>query len=198
MTAQIPDLFLYKGVGYSLSGISEGALFEPSMFGLEPVASCSACWRGYQAVFALVDSRLVLGTLHVTLCESEGHYVRKEGPPINGMLPTGPTERRDLFNNHYVDVNYPLDYTGGLLLARGFLDELYVHMGFHPAWKYEEVVELVFEKGALQDEYNRSQRVALLRERILRAAKRGESEDRRTIEEIWDFVERSFDRKYRW
>jgi hypothetical protein len=198
MTAQIPDLFLQNGVEYSLAGISEGALFEPSMFGLEPVANCSACWRGYQAVFALVDSNLVLGTLHVVLCEPEGRFIRKEGPRIHGVLPTGPTEERDLFNNHYVDLNYPLDYTGGLLLARGFLRELYVHMGFHPAWKYEEVVELIFDKGVLQDEYNRSQRIARIRERILKAAKRGDGEDRRTLEEIWDFVDRSFDRRYQW
>jgi len=198
MTAQIPDLFLCKGFEYSLAGISEGALFGPSMFGLEPVANCSACWRGYQAVFALVGSQLVLGTFHVTLCEPEGHFVRQEGPPINGMLPTGPTEARDLFNNHYVDLNYSLDYTGGLLLARGFLRELYVHMGFHPAWKYEQAVELIFDKGVLEDVYNRSKRIARIRERILKAAERGDGKDRRTLEEIWDFVERSFDRKYRW
>lgn len=46
MTAQIPDLFLHNGVEYSLAGISEGALFEPSLFGLEPVANCTVCWRG--------------------------------------------------------------------------------------------------------------------------------------------------------
>jgi hypothetical protein len=197
MTAQIPDLFLCKGFEYSLAGISEGALFGPSMFGLEPVANCSACWRGYQAVFALADSCLVLATQHVELCEKEGHFVRKEGPPINRVLPIGPMQARDLFNNHYVGINHPLDYTGGLLLARGFFRELYVHMGFHPAWKYDEVVELIFGKGMLQDEYDRSKRIARIRERILKAAERGDGKDRRTIEEIWDFVESSFDRKYR-
>ena len=136
MTAQIPDLFLYNEVEYNLAGISEGTLFEPSLLGLEPVANCTACWRGYRAVFSLVDAHLVLGSLDVTLCEPEGHFVRKEGPTIHGVPPTGPVEQRDLFNNHYVDLDYPLDYTGGLLLARGFLHELYVHMGFHPAWKY--------------------------------------------------------------
>ena len=47
-----------------------------------------------------------------------------------------------MFNNQYADVNYPIAYTGGLLLARGFIQKLYEHMGFHPAWKYEQVIEL--------------------------------------------------------
>lgn len=71
-------------------------------------------------------------------------------------------------------------------------------MGFHPAWKCEEVVELIFDKGMLQDEYDRPKRIARIRERILKVAKRGDGKDRRTIKEIWDFVESSFDRKYRW
>lgn len=39
--------------------------------------------------------------------------------------------------------------SGGLLLGEGFIQELYVHMGFHPAWKYLHVIELIFEGGQL-------------------------------------------------
>ena len=197
MTAQIPDLCLYDDVEYSLAGISDGTLFDPSLLGLEPVSNCTACWRGYQAVFSLVDAQLVLGSLHVTLCEPEGHFVRKEGPTIHGVLPTGPTEPHDLFNNHYVDLNYPLDYTGGLLLARGFLRELYVHMGFHPAWKYTEVVELIFENGVLLQRFDRSERMAEIRQRILESAKAGKRAGPRTLLGVRKFIKRSFDRTYR-
>lgn len=37
------------------------------------------------------------------------------------------------------------------LIARGFIQALYRHMGFHPAWKFEESWELIFDKEALSD-----------------------------------------------
>lgn len=43
------------------------------------------------------------------------------------------------------------------MLGRDFIKELYVHMGFHPAWKYREVHELVFEDGVLQSHKDCSQ-----------------------------------------
>src|SRR6478672_2117870 len=67
VTAQINDTFRFRGHEYAVAGISEGELFDPSVLDLKPTGTCTACWRGYQAVFALLDSRLVLDTLHVTL-----------------------------------------------------------------------------------------------------------------------------------
>ncbi|WP_298865966.1 hypothetical protein [uncultured Gimesia sp.] len=81
MTAQIDDLFRHNGINFSLSGISEGKLFEPSLFGLNPKGTCSACWRGYQAIFAVSDSRLVMDTLHVSLFTEEEGYKKQVGPP---------------------------------------------------------------------------------------------------------------------
>ena len=147
MTAQIDDIFRHSGVDFSVSGISEGELFEPSLLDLNPADTCTACWRGYQAVFAMLESRLVPDTLHVNLLTEGEGYKCQEGPPINGVTPTGPLEEYDWFNNHYVCLEYHLEYTGGLLLADGFIDDLYVHMGFHPAWKYTNVIELIFENG---------------------------------------------------
>jgi hypothetical protein len=57
MTAQMPDLFRFQGEDYDLAGISAGGLFSPSQFGLEPKGTCTACWRGSQAVFALAGTR---------------------------------------------------------------------------------------------------------------------------------------------
>ncbi len=129
------------------------------------------------------------------LKEGEG-YERQEGPIINGIRPTGPSEKFDWFNNHYSGLNYHLEYDGGLLLADGFIDDLYVHMGFHPAWKYETVIELIFANGVLQHEFDRSKRMAEVRQKILDS--RGENTASRmpTDEEIHDFVERSFHRTY--
>ena len=45
-------------------------------------------------------------------------------------------------------------------LADGFIQNLYVHMGFHPAWKYREVHELLFEDGRLLHAQDRSAAMA--------------------------------------
>ena len=50
------------------------------------------------------------------LVAGEG-YSRQEGPSINAVSPTGPSGENDWFNNHYVGIDEPLEYSGGLLLA---------------------------------------------------------------------------------
>lgn len=195
MTAQINDLFRYRGREYAVAGISEGELFDPSLLSLQPVGTCSACWRGYQAVFGLSDSRLVLDTLHISLCRGTS-YLREEGPTINGVNPTGPRPKLDWFNNHYEGLDYHLEYTGGLLLAGGFIQKLYVHMGFHPAWKYKRVVELIFGGGRLTGEFDRSESMAEIRDRIRESRGEGEGGQMHSPEEIIRFVERAFDRSY--
>ncbi len=197
MTAQINDTFRYRQREYSVAGISEGELFDPSLLDLKPAGTCSACWRGYQAVFALFDARLVLDALHVNLLKSGEGYEREEGPPINGVKPGEPRGEYDLFNNHYEGLQYHLEYTGGLLLADGFIKELYVHMGFHPAWKYEKVVELIFDAGILKQEFERSEQMAEIRQRFLGSRAENDSDGMPTEYKIAMFVERAFDRSYR-
>lgn len=196
MTAQIDDKFHLDGVDYSLAGISEGELFDPSLLGIRPVGTCTACWRGYQAIFGILEGRLVLKTLHAELILETEPYSAIVGPPINGVAPTGPEREHDWFNNHYTDINYHLEYTGGLLLADGFIRELYVHMGFHPAWKYKTVRELVFDNGRLTANGDRSERVAELRRSILASRDAGDSRETPSREDIARFVEAAFDRSY--
>jgi len=194
MTAQIEDLFRYQGIKYSVAGTSEGELdelFDPSLLALTPVGVWSDCWRGFQAVFAIVDSQLVLDTLHMNLLAGDEDYGPQKGLPINGVSPTGSRGKYDFFNNHYVGIGYHLEYTGGLLLADGFIQDLYVHMDFHPAWKHTNVVELVFETGVLQNEFDRSERMAEIRQLLLDSGRSP------TDTEMLEFVKRSFDRTYR-
>ncbi len=166
------------------------------MFELEPLSVFSACWRGYFASFALIDNRLVLDALDVSLLKrTQGKgkppsYLQLLGPTINGVAPEGPPEGDKVraFNNHYRGLAYHLDYSGGLLLAEGFIRQLYVHMGFHPAWKYENVIELVFQNGRLVSESDKSSEIANVRARA--AAGPGDRGD------IAAWVERCFDRNY--
>ena len=200
MTAQIDDSFRYRKSEYAVAGISEGDLFDPSLLDLKPVGTCSACWRGYRAVFAVLKSRLVLDTLHVNLIrriDGKPGYERVEGPVINGIVPAPPKKGLDLFNNHYVGLKYHLEYSGGLLLADGFIESLYVHMGFHPAWKYKTVIELVFDAGVLKQEFDRSEQMAEIREMVGKFRRKESSTGMPSEEEIKQFVERAFDRSYR-
>ncbi len=73
------------------------------------------------------------------------------GPDINGREPALPVDQQPLFNNVYDNLNLPLPFSGGFLIARDFIRELYVHMGFHPAWKFREVWELLFDNGILKE-----------------------------------------------
>ncbi len=164
MTAQIHDEFRYQGTAYSVVEVRDEALFSPAAFGLYPAGASTACWRGYQAVFAIADSQLVVATLHVNLLTFKGGLQRREGPVVHGIEPSGPArDHHDMFNNHYEGLDYPLAYTGSLLIADGFIQDLYVHMGFQPAWKFETVLELVFDAGRFVEAIDRSERMAELR-----------------------------------
>ncbi|WP_254509462.1 hypothetical protein [Anatilimnocola floriformis] len=196
MTAQINDAFHLDSVDYSLAGISEGDLFDPTLLGIEPVGTCTACYRGYQAVFGIADERLVLKTLHANLMRDTKSYLRIAGPPINGVTPTGEKGEHDWFNNHYENINYYLEYSGGILVADEFIRDLYVHMGFHPAWKYKRVRELIFESGRLLSNKDRSKQMAELRQSFLASRDMSDSSHMPSRKEIERFVEQAFDRTY--
>jgi hypothetical protein len=51
-------------------------------------------------------------------------------------------------------------FSGGLLLGQGFIRTTYVHMGFHPAWKFEKVAELLLEHGGVTSTLDRSAELA--------------------------------------
>ena len=196
MTAQIDDIFNYEGATYSVAGISNRGLFTPEIFDLTPTSRSSSCWRGYQVTYAIVDNHLVVASLYINLIEAGStEFKRQEGPIINNISPIGPNSRYDFFNNYYEGLNHQLAYSGGLLLGGDFLREFYVHMGFHPAWKYRQVIELVFDKGILVRQFNRSEKMADIREK-LSSGKDENYAGMPSSEEIREFVERAFDRSY--
>lgn len=203
MTAQIEDKFIYHDKEYKLVGISGGKLFEPSEFDIEPEGVSTDCYRGYLAYFAVSEGRLTLDNLHVNLFKgdkedgafSRNEYVDKEGPEINGVKPLEQSEDKSYrFNNIYQDLNYQIDYSGGLLIADKFIQDLYVHMGFQPAWKYEKVIELTFENGILQEEVDQSEKMAKAREKQLEAERR--DDQLAGHDGSVDFINDSFDRSY--
>lgn len=148
MTAQVNDTFHYMGKDYTLAEIHGSRLFHPADVGLEPQGACTACWRGYTASFAVVDSHLVLDRLWVSINRDGSNGT---GPAIDGVNPTNMDGELSFlgFNNCYEGLNRRLRYTGWLLITDGFISDLYSHMGFHPAWKYERGYNLTFKDGRL-------------------------------------------------
>jgi hypothetical protein len=154
MTAQFHDLFRHQNQEFSV--VSAGELFAPASFGLFPIPASTACWRGNLALYTIRDAQLVLDRLYVNLRELQG-------PMINGVTPQPPADRYGMFNNTYGNLNLPIPYSGSMLIGSGFIRELYEHMGFHPAWKYGVVIELMFENGKWKGETDRSESMAELR-----------------------------------
>lgn len=191
MTAQIPDTFLLDDSVFSLVGINGNGLFDPERFGILPIGTCSACWRGHTCSYSLRNDALLLDQLCLTLGHFDGaDFVAEVGPVINGVEASRSTHAQSIFNNMYNNLNLSIDFTGGLLVGREFIEELYVHMGFHPAWKYREVFELLFEKGNLKEKRNVSKAMQELREKMVNYPM--EPEYKASEEEVKSWIESTF------
>lgn len=184
MTAQISDLVLHADSEWCLAGVNGEGLFDPHPLGLRVRPASTACWRGYVCTYVIRDDALLLDALDVAL---EG-----EPPLLFGRVHPAPQDSWG-FTACYKAVLEPIPFTGGLLLARGFLRELYVHMGFHPAWKYEHVLEIDFDGGQVTQVSDCSEAMAQVRARLAGTDQptTGASKD-----EIADWIERAFSRKY--
>ena len=158
MTAQIPDSFLLQDQKCSIVGINGTGLFDPLDHNLHPLPRITSCWRGYVCTYKTIQDKLLLDSVQVNLDQ--------EGPVIHEVRPH--FDRKGIFDNIYKDLNLPVDFTGGLLAANGFIQPLYVHMGFHPAWKYETVFELIFSQGHVLDTRDVSEQMAKLRDTMMR------------------------------
>jgi hypothetical protein len=153
MTAQIHDSFLLDDQQFSMVEFASEGLFHPAAYGMQPLPRITSCWRGFVCTYKTVYNKLLLDTLQVNLSQA--------GPAIQNIRPEFPA--RGTFDNVYHELELHMDYSGGMLVADGFIRELYVHMGFHPAWKYETVFELVFSQGTLLEKKDVSQQMAELR-----------------------------------
>ena len=158
MTAQVPDLVLLGDTAYCLSGVCGDGLFDPEEHGLAPAPTCSACWRGYQCCYALRDGRFVLDALY--LCTAADGTE----PPVLFGVAASPGD--GFFTWKFDGLDHDVKFSGGLLLGDDFVDELYVHMGFHPAWKYRAVHECLIKHGAVLSTWDKSAEMAELRERL--------------------------------
>jgi hypothetical protein len=199
MTAQIPDTILYSTPPnyrddptpqeWAIVGAAGKALFDPAAHRLEVVPMHTGCYRGYHCGYRVRDAQLQLARV---TCGLRGKDVVRiglgAGPRLYGATFRARLHRTQAFDpktgrlgpeeltpagDYLVEgLSAPVDFTGGLLLARDFIQELYVHMGFQPAYRYNTVVELTFEHGRLQVAVDHSDAIARYRERLREFAER--------------------------
>jgi hypothetical protein len=193
MTAQVSDAIAYRGKDYEIAGINGKGLFDPTEHGMKPYGKASICWRGFLCAYKVGNDALWLDKLKVNL--------KNPAPVLFGVVPK-PFEidigvrKIRWFDAVYEHLNYKVPYNGGLLLARDFIKELYVHMGFHPAWKYREVHELIFKDGQLVEERDCSQEIARLRQEMVGRPMKPDSGASRSERHRW--IEQCFSQEYRW
>lgn len=157
MTAQVSDHFQYQDDDYLVITSCPRQLFSPTVFGLEPVSLHTACHRGSVVYYTLKDQQLLVEKFTVGLADMDNPATLT----INGVSPT--TEPGKPSQYWYTNFNYLLEHTGGLLIGNHFIQDLYVHGGRPPAWKYETIIEFSFEKGHLLQAVDRSQQIADIR-----------------------------------
>lgn len=186
MTAQIHDQVRYQGRLLDIAGINGRGLFDPNQHGFDPAMLHTACWRGFYCLYKATD-QLELETLHI------GRSQDQQAPP-----PLFNTPGRWLPDQHCFRFDFqhaPIPFSGGLLLGGDFIDEMYVHMGFHPAYKFRVVHELIFEDGRLSEARDRSEDMAAFREDIAERPLRPENFEREAELKAW--IARTFRLDYK-
>ena len=180
MTAQISDMIRYHDGDYSVVGWEGAAPFDPAVHALEPVMFSTGCWQGYTCAYEVVaqatavqaePARRVDGAERTEVLRLAKVYIglageqrtaaeRGDGPQLFGVSPIY-SESDGCFV--YDGLAAAVPYSGCLTLGADFVWDQYVHMGFHPPWKYRTVLDLTFAAGRLVKAVDRSDEMARLR-----------------------------------
>jgi hypothetical protein len=164
MTLQIPESVILDDRRYDLCRTRDGSLlFDPRGHGVTPIALTSECRRGYMSTYLVDDGFLYLNEIEIGLDPREptgrDHQLLSElfGDPEPAGDPTP---------GHYVHLEYPITYTGGMLIGREPIREFYGHMGFHPAIWYRDVMDLELKGGRVVARVDRSYELDEIRKKM--------------------------------
>ncbi len=177
MTAQITDKFTYNEDDYSIVGMkSEDPFirtpFNPLQYDLDPVSYSTACWRGYQAHFMIKNDKYIIDRIDINLSEYKDRKLifRPDPiPDIEGRIAIKNEKLKNVwpeFEYSYLNMDLIIPFSGNLLIGTDFVGEFYVHMGFHPAWKYRKVLELKLEKGIVVNIEDKSVEMKKIRDEM--------------------------------
>jgi len=137
LTAQIPDEFILDGEKFSLVGLKGQGLTKTEDLGISPYFTCTACWRGYVMKYVFTNKCLIIDEMLVNV---------DDPPEINSIKPQ---QGNDLFKYHYKNLNLKTNFTGKILLAKDFIQSMYVHMGFQRPMAFKTVVEIELKHGEI-------------------------------------------------
>ena len=218
MTAQISDKVLYQQKSCAIAGINGSGLFEPLQYAIKPVAVSTACWRGYYCTYEVADKSLFLIQINIGLSKEDQFKAEQtDSLKLFGKIPARYNRYEHLahridfklkLENHkgsrrpmWMSSDFRVDglreliaFTGGLLLGEDFIQEMYVHMGFHPAYKFRNVYELVFDRGQVVEEHDRSLQMSQFREKFSFDA--SNARVRASNDEIKQWIKQSFSLEY--
>ncbi|MGY5871916.1 MAG: hypothetical protein RTV72_06715 [Candidatus Thorarchaeota archaeon] len=177
MTAQIPDQFRYEGEAYDLVGLDGEPLYIPQDFGITTQMASTACWRGYQLFYDCKDGELILDHMHV---RSEDRI------KVNGISPreAGKSDSMAFFNKFYENLGLKTKFSGTILLAKDFISEMYVHMGFQSPESFRTVIEIHVKDGNITEVKDLSEKMEA-RRRLGQQKPSGPETDERPDIESW-------------
>ena len=165
MTAQINDRVFHRKIAFSITRFHGTGLFEPGLHGIVPGMMHSACLRGYHVGYVIEDSQLFL--TNITFGASDSHAEDSREGRVPSLFGRHARLGGSVFNCWIIDDLYhPITFSGGLLLGANFIQELYLHAGFHPLLKYRDAREVLFENGRLSEDFDLSSDMQAIRTRI--------------------------------
>jgi len=147
MTAQISDTFIFRNEKYQLIGKMGGELFYPFNYDMIPEMLHTACYQGFYSTYEIKKDQLYLQQL--TIREKNGNY-----PSINGIEP-----EKEKFLANYNNLNKKISFNGKLRIANGFIEDLYIHMGFQKASAYKIIFDLTLTEGKIIHVLDRSEEI---------------------------------------
>jgi hypothetical protein len=152
MTSQVTDTVKYKGKNYELIGSSRGELlFNIYKYGLNPTMMHTACYRGFFCSYELTEEGLFLQKL--TVRDESNKY-----PEINGVKP-----KIRKYEAVYNELKLKIRLSGRFRIARGFIQEYYIHMGYQKASSFTSVIDFELSRGKLSGIKDRSAEVEKIR-----------------------------------
>ena len=183
MTGQIPDKLIFKKSSYSIVGLKGEGLPSPLDFGLRPISPHTANWRGFIMTYKIAENRLFVHEMNVTIKDL------KEKPPlINDVNPE--TKREGSIHLTYKSLKLKTQFTGKILIAKDFIDSMYVHMGFQSPLSFKTVVELKISGGILIKVTDFSEIMKKYRTRNITDGKHGPTEN------LQEWIARTFSLDY--
>lgn len=135
-TAQIPDRLIYKGDTLSIFSNPLEQLYgndslRPKFFGDKEGCMSTACWRGYQAEWIIIDGQLYLTGIF-SCCFFEDNIE---------------ADLQKLFGNRFIGGKVKADWVNAKIISPQGKQLYYVHMGYESL--YERELEFQFKNGQL-------------------------------------------------